>query len=590
MKIKNRTFTYKECIMGKYKKINTVKDKKLEEWVNRQWKRLWISFAIGLVLTIFISVATAWNPVHQFFCDHQPDDTPFVLQKTASLLAEYSQIVSDSINVNETNAIPVTTLDQISADSMTKMLKIDWYPGVGKIIVWLCDTTIYGYQSYDYNLVGGGQENLQQAVGFVNSFLLTNEKLFRNQDFSRLEEKLQMSINKHAQSPLRSPCGKWHATLWFVSSFMRMFFLTFLVVTVYLRYKYYKQMVVIQNEFVSKHKFSYSQPSIYQVFKEASPVLMVENYRNLLEVETKTFRKMEQQLRRSEKKERILFEKVNGLIAKLSNEFGNSIPGKIFRQLEIVFDAKNSSLVERNNALARAESEFINLAGGDQKKLSLAKNDDLISRRNSLHKEVEQLISQVTNLEDNQPIMQYWKLYEKFREAEPDRLVKQIYYLQQALLPETNDDEVNTETREGFETPQPLKSANKSMNLADVVEQFDIHGYLPKGIPHNYVVAIVIWGLLKPGQRGTTYVNEKYLRDTNLRADSERKIGSDFDATTYNKVLTWLLDQGIVLKPKRTLGHAVYSLNPHALKATPQGTKIVNSIIAFRQVLESYLV
>ncbi|XOU94559.1 MAG: hypothetical protein ACNFW9_00670 [Candidatus Kerfeldbacteria bacterium] len=573
--------------MTQYKRIDNSGNNQLEAWVNKKWKLLWKIVGVLIILMIILSVSTAWNPVHSYFCNHQPDNSYYALQNTLSVFNEYAPIINDSIIVvNDTNLSLNQGLDG-DVTQFTKLIRMEWYNKSGLLIVWLYDSTAYGFQSYYFEDLDGKDQNLAQMSDFVKLFTTRNAMLFVNTKITELDSLIQERITYHSSNVLKSSCGKWHRGLWLFSSSMRSFLLAFTLFTLWLRQRYVSRMYKLHEEYTNQYGYKFSTVSFFVVFKEADPVLMVKNFQQQLEQEAYGFKKYYQELRRSVKKEKIFVTKAENLLSKLSEEFGEFIPGPIYRYLKDVFDRENQTLSQRNNALQQAEMEFINSSGGNRKTLQKSDEAKLISNRDQLHGQAKLHIDGISDQKDKDIAQQFWMLYQQVRTSEPDRLVKQIYFLYQVISSKVIEECVVSVAEDSFLTPKVIETSNSVMQLADVVDLFSVHKYLPKNIPHDYVVAIVIWGLLKPGQRGTTYVNEKYLRETNLRSDSQRKIGTEFNAPLYNKVLTWLLDEGVVQKPKRTKGNFVYSINPHATKATDKGAKIVNSVIAFRQILET---
>ena len=123
-------------------------------------------------------------------------------------------------------------------------------------------------------------------------------------------------------------------------------------------------------------------------------------------------------------------------------------------------------------------------------------------------------------------------------------------------------------------------------DLDDVVELFDVRDLLPAGIDHDHVRGIIVWGLLRPGQRGRSMFKARYITIQWLRADVQSKLGSDYDPIAYDRAFDFLKRTRVIMTDHKAKRHQpVAALNPHFAQGVDQGVEIIRRVLAMRDVL-----
>jgi len=161
------------------------------------------------------------------------------------------------------------------------------------------------------------------------------------------------------------------------------------------------------------------------------------------------------------------------------------------------------------------------------------------------------------------------------------RKSQKIYYLERAL-------EAGNETKSQYQADIKVESpieTKKTLSLDQLINQFNVRSILSDHPQIEYIEAIILWGLIQPGRRNSSFINEKYLKAENLRRNTRNKIDCFMDKE-YEIALEWLLKNNVVIEPKKKTQSTVYSFNTHDEYATELGAQIINLVLDFMYKVE----
>ncbi|MFH0805139.1 MAG: hypothetical protein V1916_03010 [Patescibacteria group bacterium] len=166
-----------------------------------------------------------------------------------------------------------------------------------------------------------------------------------------------------------------------------------------------------------------------------------------------------------------------------------------------------------------------------------------------------------------------------------DRQSVRLYHLEQALAIAQSTALAVNHDHPKLPVPAPKPAPN---GTAEIITEDDLVGilgvtpYVPAEVDALHVAAIILWGLLKVGQRGRAAFAKRYRTSQYVREDVMSKLGHRFTPRQYDAAIHWLLHHRVILIPKKINNQVVYSLNPHAKDATPEGAPVVERVIAFK--------
>lgn len=129
---------------------------------------------------------------------------------------------------------------------------------------------------------------------------------------------------------------------------------------------------------------------------------------------------------------------------------------------------------------------------------------------------------------------------------------------------------------------QPRAAASPATNrrtLEDLAKNFSVADHLPPRIDHCHVIAILIWGLVKPGRGVAMFTGRRSAQVEQLRIAVVCKLGTAYDAAAFDAGLHWLVQHGVI-NQSRKKGREGYSLN-FGSAASEAGTKIVQAVKKF---------
>lgn len=183
-----------------------------------------------------------------------------------------------------------------------------------------------------------------------------------------------------------------------------------------------------------------------------------------------------------------------------------------------------------------------------------------------------------------------WQHFEKIKDN-PRRSLGD-YWLQRvidlSLPPKPANESVAVLTATPAETVAVESSPRR---LEDFVQRLVLDDLVPNGIDARHVHAVLVWGLLRPGQRGRTMVKARYRTVQYVQSDVRSKLGANFNPEAYEAACSFLKRTGVIMSDhKRKRHQPIMALNPHVNEASGVGQEIVRRVLRFKDELTALAV
>lgn len=246
-----------------------------------------------------------------------------------------------------------------------------------------------------------------------------------------------------------------------------------------------------------------------------------------------------------------------------------NVPSDVLLQLRLSED-KNLPLDERERAFVRF-----------REKLASYRKLILLAAQEAQEKADEQeLFSQVANLKLEALHSSQQRRIQGRLDAyhEERRRKKRMRYLEEILQISQEVYDSGIRSRVTLEEA-PDEPDSETVPDFDFVEMLDLNGFLPKTIDVRHASEIIL-ALLQPRKQWSCF-NGRYKKEESVRNAVASKIMSPrFQQDLYAEALDWLLDQGVVLRPKPGISQVVLSLNAHGRQASSLGRPIIQKILS----------
>ncbi len=433
-----------------------------------------------------------------------------------------------------------------------------------------------------YNLHANAQENLAEFASFIRSFATRNKTLFPRLNADTVIARTNKIERSHFSFVFRDSGNLRRIALGVLIAILGIHF-HFVLAGVF-----WKRLLKRCTEY-HRHGFPARPPRFIQCFLAPSMLQYAIHYTEQLKTGQKLYwqRIAEAEKKRNDIKRQLdrmqsFMEEIERFQTELSEDI--SLPDKVFASIDSLIKlamAEHLPLNRRRRHLEEARQLTYKYSAREELR---EKERREVYEKNLLEK-VESLRFHTLSIEKQQDVRVCLKNYEQ---ESPKRLKRRIYWLEQALaaanIPIEKEQEL-PRRKEQVPITQKEKATLPQLNQDSLITLLDIQGVLPSSTDLIHASSIILQGLLKPGQRGRSYFNERYRTAQYVRRDVASKLQKQFDPDLYEQALSWLVEQRVILIPKRKRHQVVYSLNPHVATAQNGGKPIIQRILNFKDEL-----